>query len=105
MLAAGINVCLGTDSLASNSTLSVLDEIRFLHQQYPDIPAETLLQMATLNGARALGLGRLTGSLEFGKAADLIALPLNVSLQQWFCSLLESDAQPTRVLIDGQAEA
>ncbi len=105
MLAAGINVCLGTDSLASNSTLSVLDEIRFLHQQYPDIPAETLLQMATINGARALGLGRLTGSLEFGKAADLIALPLNVSLQQWFCSLLESDAQPTRVLINGQAEA
>ncbi|MBN2209760.1 MAG: amidohydrolase family protein [Sedimentisphaerales bacterium] len=102
MLAAGINVCLGTDSLASNSTLSILDEIRFLHQEYPDIPPDTLLQMATINGARALNLDHLTGSLEPGKAADLIALPLNSSPHVWPQEILESISQPTHVFIKGE---
>ncbi len=76
MQKAGINVCIGTDSLASNPSLSILDELRFLRREYPDVPPETLLAMGTLNGARALGFDETVGSLRAGKRADLVALPL-----------------------------
>jgi cytosine/adenosine deaminase-related metal-dependent hydrolase len=71
-----IRVALGTDSLASNPDLDVLAEARFLHQRYPDVPGSVLLRMATLSGAEALGWDNETGSLEPGKSADLIVLPL-----------------------------
>ncbi len=75
-LARGIRVALGTDSLASNPDLDVLAEARFIHQKYPDVPGATVLRMATLSGAEALGWQTETGSLEPGKSADLIVLPL-----------------------------
>jgi aminodeoxyfutalosine deaminase len=71
MLTRGINVCIGTDSLASNDTLSVLDELRFLRRLDPSIPGTQLIHMGTLAGARALGLADEIGSLEPGKRADL----------------------------------
>src|SRR5262249_37661072 len=66
LLARGVSVALGTDSLASNPDLSVLREVRFLHERFPDIPGETLLRMATIAGAEALGWGSEFGSLEPG---------------------------------------
>ena len=48
LLASGVRVALGTDSLASNPDLSVLAEIRHVHQYFPDVPGEVLLRMATL---------------------------------------------------------
>jgi aminodeoxyfutalosine deaminase len=75
-LARGVRVALGTDSLASNPDLSVLNEARFLHQQHPDVPGSVLLRMATLAGAEALGWHDETGSLTPGKSADLVVLPL-----------------------------
>ena len=77
MLAAGVVVCLGTDSLASSPTLSILDEVRFLHRHHPDVPGATLLRMATLNGAWALRRDHQTGSLEPGKSADLAVLSID----------------------------
>lgn len=77
MLAAGLNVCLGTDSLASNESLSILDELRFLRHVAPDCPPAALLEMATLRGAVALGLGDELGAIRVGLAADLIAIPLS----------------------------
>lgn len=76
MLAAGVNVCLGSDSLASNESLSILDELRFLRRIAPECPAATLLEMATHNGAAALGLRDEIGAIRVGLAADLIAIPL-----------------------------
>jgi aminodeoxyfutalosine deaminase len=76
LLAKGVRVALGTDSLASNPDLDVLGEARFLHRQYPDVPGTTLLRMATLSGAEALGWQDETGSLTPGKSADLVVLPL-----------------------------
>jgi cytosine/adenosine deaminase-related metal-dependent hydrolase len=76
MLSRGINVCVGTDSLASNDTLSVLDELRFLGSQDSTISDGQLLSMGTLAGARALGIADQVGSLEIGKRADFIVLPL-----------------------------
>jgi cytosine/adenosine deaminase-related metal-dependent hydrolase len=77
MLAQGVVVCLGTDSLASSPTLSLLDEIRFLHRRDPSLGGPLLLTMATLFGAWALRAEAIAGSLKAGKSADLaiVALP------------------------------
>ena len=72
----GVRIALGTDSLASNPDLDLLAEARFIHQRYPDVPGDQLLRMATLNGAEALGFGRITGSLVPGKSADLVVVSL-----------------------------
>lgn len=72
----GVRVCLGTDSLASNPDLDILAEARFVHQRYPDFPGDTLLRMVTLAGAEALGWADEAGSLEVGKSADLVVVPL-----------------------------
>jgi cytosine/adenosine deaminase-related metal-dependent hydrolase len=75
-LAKGSRVVLGTDSLASSPDLDILAEARFLHQQYPELPGETILAMATIQGATALTWNNETGSLAAGKSADLVVLPL-----------------------------
>jgi cytosine/adenosine deaminase-related metal-dependent hydrolase len=76
LLARGVRVALGTDSLASNPDLDLLEEVRFLSKNFPEVPAQTLLRMATLNGAAALGWDNETGSLTPGKSADLVVVPL-----------------------------
>ena len=73
-LAAGHRVALGTDSLASNPDLDVLAEARAVRAAHPDIPAATVLRMATLAGADAVGMGHVTGSLTPGKSADVVAM-------------------------------
>ena len=77
-LAAGVTVGLGTDGAASNNDLDMFEAMRFaalLHKVKSGdpraIPATTALEMATINGARALGLEKQIGSLEAGKRADL----------------------------------
>jgi aminodeoxyfutalosine deaminase len=75
-LARDVRVCLGTDSLASNPDLDILAEARFVHAKYPDFPGDQLLKMVTLSGAEALGWADECGSLEPGKSADLVAVPL-----------------------------
>jgi len=72
----GVRVALGTDALASNPDLDLLAEARFLAHRHPDLPGDVLLRMATLAGAEALGWADETGSLEPGKSADLVVLPL-----------------------------
>ena len=61
------NITIGTDSLASNHTLSVLNELITLHKHFPDITLEKLINWGTLNGAKALNLDKETGSFETGK--------------------------------------
>jgi cytosine/adenosine deaminase-related metal-dependent hydrolase len=75
MLAAGVNLCLGTDSLASNSTLSILDEMRFVRRSAPGTGPRAILEMGTLRGARGLRMEQCTGSLEVGKCADFVTIP------------------------------
>jgi len=82
--AAGINVALGTDGAASNNDLDMLGEMRtaaLLGKAVCDdasaLPAYTILKMATLNGARALGIDADTGSLLAGKWADITAVCLD----------------------------
>lgn len=80
LLARGINVALGTDGRGSNPDLSIWNELRFLAQNFPDVPPSTLLRLPTLNAARALGVDRRLGSLTPGKSPRLIQFPLPESL-------------------------
>lgn len=68
----GINVCIGTDSIASNRDLNILNELKFAREFYTDVSDGELLKIATLNGAKALGFDNVCGSIEKGKDADLI---------------------------------
>lgn len=84
LVEAGVNVALGTDGAASNNDLDMFGEMRTaallakgVSQNPSAIPAKVALQMATLNGAKALGIDDLTGSLEVGKAADMIAVHMD----------------------------
>jgi cytosine/adenosine deaminase-related metal-dependent hydrolase len=101
-LARGVRVAVGTDSLASNPDLDVLAEIRFLHRLHPDVPGATLLRMATLSGAEALGWADETGSLTPGKSADLVVVPLRGDDADPHSLVLRSDAPIWRVLFRGQ---
>ena len=86
---AGVNVALGTDGAASNNDLDMLGEMRTAaliakgtSGDATAVPAAMALEMATLNGARALGLGDDIGSLMVGKSADLIAVDLGAPATQ-----------------------
>ena len=69
------NICIGTDSLASNHQLSVLAELRAIKGHYTDIGWDVLLRWATLNGAKALGMDDVCGSIVPGKAPGIVHIP------------------------------
>ncbi len=78
LLTAGAAVAIGTDSRASNPDLSLLAELRLVAAKFAEISPAKVLELGTLGGARALGSGDESGSLEQGKFADLavVALPV-----------------------------
>jgi 5-methylthioadenosine/S-adenosylhomocysteine deaminase len=83
LLEAGVNVCMGTDGAGSNDDLDMMSEMKSaafiskLRAQSPvALPAHTLVEMATINGAKALGWEKTIGSLEVGKQADVVAIHL-----------------------------
>jgi 5-methylthioadenosine/S-adenosylhomocysteine deaminase len=84
LIDAGVNVALGTDGAASNNDLDMFGEMRTaallakgVAGDASALPAAEALEMATLNGARALGLGEVCGSLVSGKAADIVAVKMD----------------------------
>ena len=81
LISAGVNVALGTDSAAANNRLDLLAEMntaalfgKFIAGDPTVLPASTMLELATLNGARALGLDKEIGSLLPGKSADAVCI-------------------------------
>jgi len=83
LLRLGVNVALGTDGTASNDDLDMLGEMRTaallakgVSKDASSLPAMEALKMATLNGAKALNIDDVTGSLMIGKSADLVALDM-----------------------------
>lgn len=70
----GCEIALGTDSLASNDKLSILDELKVLHKHFPELDFIRTLRWATINGAQALNLEETLGSLEVGKKPGLLLL-------------------------------
>lgn len=114
--AAGIAVGLGTDGPGSTSDFDLFEEMRFatlarklLSQSATALPAPRVLRMATIDGARALGLGREIGSLEVGKKADLILVdfhrphltPSHNVVNQLVYGARASDVDT--VIVDGRA--
>lgn len=99
----GISMALGTDSLASNDSLSLWDEMRFLQQEFPAqfTPSE-ILEMVTVNAAKALQLDNV-GSLESGKRANFILMPCPAQVKH--AELLEAviaEAKIAAVYVGGQ---
>lgn len=101
--AAGLKVALGTDSAASNNVLDPFREMKYaallqrsMHGDPTIWPARAILEAATLNGARALGLEDDVGSLEVGKRADLILIDLD---KPNFAAARRDDAHALAALI------
>lgn len=102
MLARNINVTLGTDSCASSPNLNLLDDVRLVHEIHPDLTPTIILEMATHRAAAALGLAQTCGSLTPGRGADIVAFAMPTDEKNPLRSILESDARPTQVWLDGQ---
>lgn len=96
----GVNVCLGTDSLASTLTLSMFDEMRILSRQEPQLDPAEILKMATLNGAKALGIE--AGKIAPGALADLIALPLADTAREVHAAVIENRDPIAWMMLDGK---
>jgi cytosine/adenosine deaminase-related metal-dependent hydrolase len=77
--ALGFNICLGTDSLASNDDLSLFAEMRVFHAKFPDVECETILEMTTVNSARALRCESRLGKISEGFIANMTAVPITRS--------------------------
>ncbi len=68
------NIVLGTDSLASNHSLNLLDEMKTIQKNFPGISLEKMLQWATINGAKALQMENALGSFEKGKTPGVVLI-------------------------------
>jgi cytosine/adenosine deaminase-related metal-dependent hydrolase len=98
----GVNICVGTDSLASTESLSLFAELRRLGTAEPWLTGEQLLRTVTLNPARALGRRGALGIIQPGAHADLIALPVVGSVEEIHDAIVNSDAPVSWMMIDGK---
>ncbi len=108
LAAAGVNICLGTDSLASipasrrrQPQLDLFAEMRQFAAAQPETPAETILKMAPINGARALGLAERIGELSAGTLADLIAIPCSGKISDASQAVIAHAGDISVSMIDG----
>jgi cytosine/adenosine deaminase-related metal-dependent hydrolase len=101
-VARGVRVALGTDSLASNPDLDILAEARFVRSHFPELRGEQILRMITINGAEALGFDDVAGSLDVGKSADLVVVPISDDANaDPYDLVLRSDAPVSDVMFRG----
>jgi cytosine/adenosine deaminase-related metal-dependent hydrolase len=99
----GIPLALGTDSLASNNSLSLWDELRFTLEIFPDDLAEQeLLTMVTIGGAAALGISATCGSLESGKRADFQVVGNFGSNEKLILERIMRDGRVHEVFVGGE---
>jgi cytosine/adenosine deaminase-related metal-dependent hydrolase len=106
---AGVNICLGTDSLASvikpnrkPVQLDMFSEMRTFGAAYPGVSARTILRMATVNGAKALGLDGQVGALSEDAFADVIALPFNGKATGVWDAAVHHEGDVSASMIDGR---
>ena len=108
LTSAGVNISLATDSLASvvqprrhKVELNLFEEMRAFARQFSSVSPETILQMVTLNPARALGCAGKLGELRPGAFADLIALPVARRSENVLESILHHDGHVAASMING----
>jgi len=93
LITSDMKICMGTDSLASNDTLSILEEIKTLQNNFPYIKIEELIKWATINGAEALQVDSRFGKIETGKSPG-INLITNIDFTNY---ALTKDSQVIRI--------
>lgn len=101
LIKAGVNVAIGTDSLASNWTLGMLDELKYLVKMQAHLSPEAIIDLATINGARALSLNRI-GILEKGWYADVIGIAIPDDGQPVIQQILDESAQTVLTVVAGK---
>ena len=99
--ALGFNICLGTDSLASNETLSLFAEMRAFQKEFPGVPPEEVLQMVTVNPARALRQENALGRIRRGCRADLISIPCS-GTDDVFAEIIAFEEAVDWILLNGK---
>jgi cytosine/adenosine deaminase-related metal-dependent hydrolase len=97
----GFNICLGTDSLASNSDLSLFAEMRELLRKEPGLSPREIVAMATLNGALAIGQPDSLGKMAPGTYADLIAVPEAPSATDVFETIVAFEETVPWIMVNG----
>jgi aminodeoxyfutalosine deaminase len=102
--ALGFNLCLGTDSLASNDSLSLFAEMRAFQSIEPERSAEKIFEMVTLNPAAALGQQNALGRIRPGFRADLIAIPCDEG-RDLFEEIVAFDEKVSWMMTKGQAKS
>ena len=109
LAAARVNLCLGTDSLASvykkrgqTVELSLFEEMRALAEAEPSLAPRRIIQMATVNGARALGLAGEVGEISPNSFADLIAIPFARKVSNSWAAIVQHRGNVAASMIDGQ---
>jgi cytosine/adenosine deaminase-related metal-dependent hydrolase len=102
MIARGINVAIGTDSCASSPDLNVVEDLRLVHRQCPEISASELFEMVTTRAAQALGMAGQIGSIEPGAWADFCVFPIPAGSEDPVPAILESDVVPRELWVGGQ---
>jgi len=98
----GFNICLGTDSLASNSDLSLFGEMRELLRKEPWLSPGEVVEMATLNGARAIGQPNSIGKIAPAAYADIIALPDIPSSADVFETIVAFEESVPWMMVNGE---
>lgn len=102
LLNKGINVAIGTDSLASNYSLSILDEMRTIRSTFHQVEPQTIIDMATINGAAALGLDDKFGKLRNGYYADLAVIKLpDKPEDDVFSAILSDNSENIFTMVNG----
>jgi cytosine/adenosine deaminase-related metal-dependent hydrolase len=106
---AGVNLCLGTDSLATTRKigkqkpeLNMFEEMRLLAAADKTISPAEILRMATINGARALGLAGQAGEISENCSADLIAIPADKKMADIYETILAHTGNVAASMIDGR---
>ena len=105
---AGVNICIGTDSLASSggemqeTGLNMFAEMQELSRNHPELPCDDLLVMATKNGATALGLGDEIGVLKEGLIANIAVIPFNDSASSVSEAIVQHSRPVTMLMIQGK---
>jgi aminodeoxyfutalosine deaminase len=102
LTACGLNISIGTDSLASNDSLNLFSEMRTAKKFYPTLSARELLEMVTIRPARALKLAGELGKIAPGYLADAIAIPFKGSTGDVFEAVIQNRGAVKWMMVNGK---